>query len=158
MEETAIKKFVNFFWGEPQEEDYEQVDNEVEYVTEGYEEEEEQESSSPLNLFKSRNKVVSMPQPQQIQMKIAKPTNFDQAYDIVTQLKQKNAIIINLEYVSKDVARRIIDVVTGAVQALDGNMEKVSNSIFVVAPYNYDIINEATKEKIESKFSASWIK
>ena len=32
MAETAIKKFVNFFWGEPQEEDYEQIDNEVEYV------------------------------------------------------------------------------------------------------------------------------
>ena len=52
----------------------------------------------------------------------------------------------------------LVDVVCGAVKALDGNMEKVSNSIFVVAPYNYDIVNEITKEKIESKFSASWIK
>ena len=99
-----------------------------------------------------------MAQPQQIRMKIAKPTNFDQADEIVMQLKEKNAVVINLEYVSKDVARRIVDVVCGAVKALDGNMDKVSNSIFVVAPYNYDIINEATKEKIESKFSASWIK
>lgn len=156
MAETAIKKFVNFFWGESDsEEGYDQVDSVVDYDDDGYEEIEEPEIRS-FNPF--RKNVVAMPQPQQIQMKIAKPTNFEQANDIVMQLKQKNAIIINLEYVSKDIARRIIDLVGGAVQALDGNMEKVSNSIFVVAPYNYDIINEATKEKIESKFSASWIK
>ena len=156
MAETAIKKFVNFFWGESDaDEGYEQVDSVADY-DDGYEEIEEPETKS-FNLFRNKN-VVAMPQPQQIQMKISKPTNFEQANDIVMQLKQKNAIIINLEYVSKDIARRIIDLVGGAVQALDGNMEKVSNSIFVVAPYNYDIINEATKEKIESKFSASWIK
>ena len=65
---------------------------------------------------------------------------------------------MNLEYVDKDVARRIIDTVSGAVTALDSRIEKVSNSIFVIAPYNYDIINEISKEKIENKFSASWIK
>ena len=156
MAETAIKKFVNFFWGESEgEEGYDQVDSVVDY-DDGYEEIEEPETRS-FNLFRNKN-VVAMPQPQQIKMKISKPTNFDQADEIVVQLKEKNAVVINLEYVSKDVARRIVDVVSGAVKALDGNIEKVSNSIFVVAPYNYDIVNEITKEKIESKFSASWIK
>ena len=78
--------------------------------------------------------------------------------NVVTQLKAKNAVVLNLEYVSKDVARRIVDVVSGAVKALDGNIEKVSNSIFVIAPYNYDIVNEISKEKIENRFSGSWIK
>ena len=46
--------------------------------------------------------------------------------------------------------KRIIDTVSGAVTALDGRIEKVSNAIFVVAPYNYDIINEPiNKEKSE---------
>ncbi len=75
------------------------------------------------------------------------------------ELKIKNSVVINLEYVSKDIARRIMDAVSGAAMALDGHVEKVSNSIFVVAPFNYDIVNEFTKEKIESKFAApSWIK
>ena len=68
------------------------------------------------------------------------------------QLKEKNAVVINLEYVSKDVARRIVDVVCGAVKALDGNMEKVSNSIFVVAPYNYDIVNEIKNKELSEKY------
>ena len=155
---SSIKKIVDFIWGE-QEDSQEEYDENVynaDYVDE-YEGEEEAERES-FNIFKPKSKVVSMPQPQQIRMKIAKPTNFDQADEIVMQLKEKNAVVINLEYVSKDVARRIVDVVCGAVKALDGNMEKVSKSIFVVAPFNYDIVNEITKEKIESKFSASWIK
>ncbi len=157
---SSIKKLVDFIWGEPEEsqEDYDDNVYNSEYVEEYENEEEQQGGSEPLGLFKRKNKVVSMPQPQQIKMKIAKPTNFDQANEIVMQLKEKNAVVINLEYVSKEVARRIVDVVCGAVKALDGNMEKVSNSIFVVAPYNYDIINEITKEKIENKFSAPWIK
>lgn len=158
MAGTSFKKIVDFIWGE-QENSQEEYDDDMYNAdyTDEYDNEEENEGEA-LGIFKRKNKVVSIPQPQQIKMKISKPTNFDQADEIVMQLKEKNAVVINLEYVSKDVARRIVDVVSGAVKALDGNIEKVSNSIFVVAPYNYDIINEITKEKIENKFSASWIK
>lgn len=156
---SSIKKIVDFIWGEQEDsqEDYDENVYDSDYADD-YDESDEGETGETLGLFKRKNKVVSMPQPQQIKMKIAKPTNFDQASEVIMQLKEKNAVVLNLEYVSKDVARRIVDAVCGAAQALDGNMEKVSNSIFVVAPYNYDIVNEITKEKIESKFSASWIK
>lgn len=119
---------------------------------------EEEEAGEERKFFGRKNKVVAMPQVQQIKMVISQPTTFEQAENICDLLKEKKAVIVNLEYVNKDVARRIVDVISGAVKALDGNMEKVSNSIFVVAPCNYDIINEITKEKIENKFSASWIK
>ena len=76
----------------------------------------------------------------------------------ITLLKEKKSIIVNLEYVNKDIARRIVDVVSGAVHALDGNLQKVSNSIFLVAPYNYDITNEMAREEIKNKLSVSWIK
>ena len=157
MSVPAIKKIMNYLWGEGEEieeQNYSEEYNQVEY---DYEEDENEKAGETLSLFKRKNKVVAMPQ-QQIKMKIAKPTNFDQVDEIIIELKQKNAVVINLEYVSKDVARRIVDVVSGATKAIDGHMEKVSNSIFVVAPFNYDIVNEITKEKIENKFSASWIK
>ena len=157
MSVPAIKKIVNYFLGENEEleeQDYSEEYNQVDY---DYEEENET-AGETLSIFKRKQKVVPMQQQQQIKMKIAKPTNFDQVDEIIIELKQKNAVVINLEYVSKDVARRIVDVVSGATKAIDGHMEKVSNSIFVVAPFNYDIVNEITKEKIENKFSASWIK
>lgn len=110
-------------------------------------------------FWNKRNKVVSMPQTQSVRMKILKPTNYDpDVNEIINELKSKNGIVMNLEYVNKDIARRIIDTVSGAVTALDGRIEKVSNSIFVVAPYNYDIVNEPiTREKSE-RTQAPWMK
>lgn len=157
MSGTAIKKIMDYFWGEEQADEYdEELENE-EYEYD-YADEEEDVGGKTLNIFKNRNKVVSIPQPQQIKMQISKPTTFEQANEIIAQLKNKNSVVINLEYVSKEVGRRIVDVVSGAVKALDGNMEKVSNSIFVIAPYNYDIENQFSKEKVESKFSGFGIK
>ncbi|MBO5397941.1 MAG: cell division protein SepF [Clostridia bacterium] len=159
MVQATVKKFFNNIFKESDYQDgyEEELDNEVDY-DDGYEVE-EPENDTFTNMFKRRNKVVEMPRPQQIKMKISKPTNFDQVEEIISELKSKNSVVINLEYVSKDIARRIMDAVSGAAMALDGHVEKVSNSIFVVAPFNYDIVNEFTKEKIESKFAApSWIK
>lgn len=109
-------------------------------------------------IWGKRSKVVNMPQIQQIKMVISQPTSFEQSESICDLLKEKKSVIVNLEYVNKDVARRIIDVISGAVHALDGHMQKVSNSIFLIAPYNYDIINEVAREEIKTKLSVSWLK
>lgn len=119
---------------------------------------EEEENNKENKIWGRRNKVVAMPQPQQIKMVISQPTTFDQAEDICDLLKDKQSVIVNLEYVNKDVARRIIDVVSGAVHALDGHIQKVSNSIFLIAPYNYEITNEMAREEIKNKLSVSWLK
>ena len=120
---------------------------------------EPEETEEPVNkLWGRRNKVVNMPQSQQVKMVISQPTTFEQAEDICDLLKEKQSIIVNLEYVNKDVARRIIDVVSGAVHALDGHIQKVSNSIFLIAPYNYEITNEMAREEIKNKLSVSWLK
>ena len=126
-----------------------------------YDYEDEDEEVEDKKIFGRRNnKVVNMPQSQSqaIKMVISQPTTFDQAEDICDLLKEKQSVIVNLEYVNKDVARRIIDVVSGAVHALDGHIQKVSNSIFLIAPYNYEITNEMAREEIKNKLSVSWLK
>ena len=112
-----------------------------------------------LNTSNSKkNKVVGMPGVQQVKVIISQPNSFEQSEEICEHLKEKKSIIVNLEYVNKDVARRIIDFISGAVYALDGNIQKISNSIFLVAPYNYEITNEILKDDIKSKVAVSWIK
>ena len=78
--------------------------------------------------------------------------------EICEFLKEKKSVIVNLEYVNKDVARRIVDFISGGVFALDGHIQKVSNSIFLIAPYNYEITNEMAREEISNKLSVSWLK
>ncbi len=157
MANAVVNKILDFLGVDNGEnvEDEEMLENEYPYAYEGTEIEEPEEEER--GIFKRKNKVVSMPQ-QQIKMKIAKPTSFEQAEDICILLRDKNAIVVNLEYVNKDVARRILDVISGAVKVLDGHFEKVSNSIFIVAPFNYDIVNDMTREEIKNKLSVSWLK
>jgi cell division inhibitor SepF len=105
-----------------------------------------------------KKKVVAMPQAQSIKMVISQPTSFEQSEEICNFLKEKKSVIVNLEYVNKDVARRIVDFISGGVFALDGHIQKVSNSIFLIAPVNYEISNEMAREEIKSKLSVSWLK
>ena len=134
-------------------------EEEEEYEDENQEVEVEEEENKKNKLWdRKSSKVVTMPQQQQIRMVISQPTTFDQAEDICDLLKDKQSVIVNLEYVNKDIARRIIDVVSGAVHALDGHIQKVSNSIFLIAPYNYEITNEMAREEIKNKLSVSWLK
>lgn len=122
-----------------------------------YEDDEEVEDKK---LFGRKNKVVAMPQAQSnaIKMVISQPTSFEQSDEICSFLKEKKSVIVNLEYVNKDVARRIVDFISGGVYSLDGYIQKISNSIFLVAPANYEITNEMAREEMKSKLSVSWLK
>ena len=123
-----------------------------------YEDGEEEEETEDKKIFGRKNKVVNLPQANAIKMVISQPTTFEQSDEICSFLKEKKSVIVNLEYVNKDVARRIVDFISGGVYALDGYIQKVSNSIFLVAPSNYEITNEMAREEMKSKLSVSWLK
>lgn len=135
-------------------------ENESENVyTYNYDKEETiEEEPEEKGFFGRKSKLVSMPQPQQVRMVITQPTCFEQSEEICNYLKERKSVIVNLEYVNKDVARRIVDFISGAVHALDGHIQKVSNAIFLVAPVNYEIASDLAREEIKSKLSVSWLR
>ena len=150
---NLVNKFWNFFG-------VEQEDEEEELENEDYEQEEEEEEEEPeeRRLFGRKSKVVNMPQGNQVKMVISQPTTFEQSEEICQYLKERKSCIVNLEYVNKEVARRIVDFISGGVYALNGHIQKISNSIFLIAPANYDIDNEMGREEVKSKLSVSWLK
>lgn len=151
MAGAIMNKVWDFFGMEAEEEEYDEVEET------GYEFEEEEEIEG-RRLFGRRNKVVNMPQVNQVRMVISQPTSFEQSEEICNYLKERKSVIVNLEYVNKDVARRIVDFISGGVHALDGHIQKISNSIFLVAPTNYEISNEMAREEIKNKLSVSWLR
>ena len=156
MSGAIMEKVWGLFGMDTAEEKEENLDNNYDVEEEN---ENEIEDSDERKIWGRKNsKVVSMPQVQQVKMVISQPTTFEQSEYICDLLKEKKSIIVNLEYVNKDIARRIDDVVSGAVHALDGHIKKISNSIFLVAPYNYDIENEMAREEIKNKLSVSWLR
>lgn len=153
----ALNKVLDFFGMDTGAEDIDENENDV--YGYDYNDVEEQEETESRGIFnRNKNKVVNMPQVQPIRMVISQPTTFEQSEEICNYLKEKKSIIVNLEYVNKDIARRIIDFISGSVHALDGHIQKVSNAIFLVAPVNYEIANEMAREEIKNKLSVSWLK
>ena len=149
MAGAIVNKFLEVF-GLP-----ENDDNEEEYLDD--EEIEEGADEPEVRSFFGK-KIVNMPQTQQVRMVISQPTTFEQAEEICSYLKNRKSVIVNLEYVNKDVARRIVDVMSGAVHALDGHIQKISNSIFLIAPTYYEISTEIARDEIKNKLSVSWLK
>lgn len=156
MSGAIMEKVWGFLGMEPEQENNEELENEDYIETNEMQDQDDEDDRRVWN--RRGSKVVSMPQTQQVKMVICQPTTFEQSENICTLLKEKKSIIVNLEYVNKDIARRIVDVVSGAVHALDGHIQKVSNSIFLIAPFNYEITNEMAREEIKNKLSVSWLK
>ena len=157
MAGAIMDKVWGLFGGVDQGETEEYDDDTYEYEdkSNNYENEEDDDKK----FFGKRGKVVPLnAQGQSVKMVISQPTTFEQSEEICSLLKEKKSVIVNLEYVNKDVARRIVDFISGGVYALDGHIQKISNSIFLIAPMNYEITNEMAREEIKSKLSVSWLK
>ena len=77
--------------------------------------------------------------PNQLKMIIIEPKAFDECPRLVDSLKAKKPVIINLEKIETDAARKIFDFLSGATYALNGNVQKIANNIFVFAPENVDV-------------------
>ena len=157
----GMNRFLNFL-GFGNDDDDDEYDDDIEYGKNSYSNnknsyfDEEEEKVEPF--VKRKPKVVSLPNSSQVRVVILQPNSFEQSQEICEHLKEKKSVIVNLEFVDKEIARRIIDFVSGAVYGLDGNISKVSNSIFLIAPYNYEITNELAREELKSKLGVSWIK
>ena len=82
----------------------------------------------------------------QMKLVIMQPGNFEESRDIANHLKERKPIVVNLEYVDKTVSRRIVDFLSGAVYALDGDIRKVANHIFLITPCNVGVEEDAAEE------------
>ena len=106
---------------------------------------------------KQQNKVVNIHSSSQFKVVIMQPESFEDARDICDHLKNKKPVVINLEEVQKECAQRIVDFLSGAVYSLDGEIQKVSAGIFIIAPSNVDIMSEF-KEEFKNKGVFPWVK
>jgi cell division inhibitor SepF len=106
---------------------------------------------------KQQNKVVNIHSTSQLKVVIMQPENFDDAQDICDHLKSKKPVVVNLEELDKENAQRIIDFLSGSIYALDGNIQKVSGGIFIIAPNNVDLMGDF-KEELRNKGVFPWAK
>ncbi len=102
-----------------------------------YDDYEEEEVSKPKFLGRSSNKVVPMKRTMEVSM--IKPTSIEDSKDICDCLLMGKAVVLNMEGLHMEVAQRIIDFTSGSTYSINGNLQKISNYIFIATPESVEL-------------------
>ena len=93
-----------------------------------------------------RNKVVNIHATTQLKVVLVKPERFENASEIADHLREKRTVVLNLESTNKDIARRLVDFLSGVAYAGEGKIKKVSANTYIITPYSVDIMGDLIDE------------
>ena len=93
-----------------------------------------------------RSAVVNINATTQLKVVLVKPERFENASEIADHLKEKRTVVINLESTNKDIARRLIDFLSGVAYAGEGKIKKVAANTYIITPYHVDIMGDLIDE------------
>ena len=99
-----------------------------------------------------KGQVVSMATGAKQEVVLFRPTNFNETSKAADDLRNRKAVIVNMENVDKAMARRVVDFLSGCVYALDGDVKKIAQSAYLFCPHNMDIVGdlETLQAEVES--------
>ncbi len=92
------------------------------------------------------DKVVNIHATTQLSVVLVKPDRFENAAEIADHLREKRTVVLNLEQTNKDIARRLLDFLSGVAYAQDGKIKKVAVNTFLITPYNVDLMGDLLDE------------
>ena len=94
--------------------------------------------------------VVSLGNRQEVVL--FRPTTFNDTSKAADDLRNKKAVILNMENVDKAMARRVVDVLSGCAYAVDGKVKKIAQSTYLFCPHNMDVVGdlETLQTEVES--------
>jgi cell division inhibitor SepF len=117
------------------------MDDEYIYEEELEEEEQQQEEEIvPSHTKKTKQNVVSLQSvQQQVKVVLIEPRVYAEAQDIADQLKNRRAVVMNLQRIAHDQAKRIVDFLSGTVYAIGGDIQKLGPNTFLCTPENVDV-------------------
>ena len=95
---------------------------------------------------RGNNKVVNIHTTTQLQVVLVSPTRFENASEIADHLRDKRTVVLNLEQTDKNIARRLIDFLSGVAYANEGTIKKVALSTYIITPYNVEILGDLIDE------------
>ncbi|MCF6137027.1 cell division protein SepF [Pseudalkalibacillus berkeleyi] len=124
------------------------------YEEELYESEQERdEEIEPMSRSrrdqKSQNIVSLQSVQQQVKVVLVEPRTYSEAQEIADQLTNRRAVVMNLQRIPLDQAKRIVDFLSGTVYAIGGDIQKLGPNTFMCTPDNVDVsgaISEMTGE------------
>ena len=120
-----------------------------------YYEDELEELPVNTRTKKVNNKVVNIHTAGNMKLAVHEPLNYEDAPKIVDDLKMRKAVVVNLEQLEPGIKKQIFDFLNGGLYSLEGNIQKVSKDIFVLAPSNVEIDGNL-RDELKNKGIFQW--
>ncbi len=92
------------------------------------------------------NKVVNIHATTQLKVVLVKPDRFENASEIADHLKEKRTVVLNLESTNKEVARRLVDFLSGVAYAGEGKIKKIAANTYIITPYHVELEGDLIDE------------
>ena len=105
----------------------------------------EERVERPVRRQKS-DKVVNIHTTAQFQVVLVKPERYEEAAAIADSLNEKRTVVLNLEGTNRDIARRLLDFLSGVAYANNGQIKRVAASTYIITPYNVDVMGDLIDE------------
>ena len=89
-------------------------------------------------------------------MILVEPRAYSESQTIADHLKARNSVVVNIKRVTSDQAKRIIDFLSGTLYAINGDLQKIGEGIYLCTPKNIDVQGEITDETSKSDNGEEW--
>ncbi|MDU4959841.1 MAG: cell division protein SepF [Sporomusaceae bacterium] len=120
-------------------------------------EEDRLRQEEPDSKLSKKNNLVNLNNSQKpIKVIVVEPHSFDDAQQISDHLKNRKPVVVNFENTDKEIAKRMVDFISGTTYALNGNIQKIGNNIFFCVPSNVDITYSGREDGAD-KSVLSWM-
>ena len=104
----------------------------------------------PVEGAQKKNKVVNIHATTQLKVVLVKPERFEDASTIADHLNNKRTVVLNLESTNREIARRLVDFLSGVAYANGGQIKKVANSTYIITPYNVGVMGDSLLDELEN--------
>jgi len=108
--------------------------------------------ASSVSASGFNGQVLNMSASNKQEVVLFRPGSFNDTSKAADDLRNRKAVIVNMENVDKAMARRVVDFLSGCVYALDGDVKKIAQSAYLFCPHNMDIVGdlETLQAEVES--------
>lgn len=124
-----------------------------------YDEKLSEEENEPTKVHKqpaSKQNVVSLQSVQKAsKLVLSEPRVYAEAQDIADHLKNRRSVVVNLQRIDHEQAKRIVDFLSGTVYALGGDIQKIGINIFLCTPDNVEVSGNISELMQEHDFQDS---
>ena len=114
----------------------------------------EEKVEAPKSKKTTHNNVVNLHTTSSMKIVVHEPLNYEEAPTIVNDLKARKTVVVNLEQLDQTTKRQVFDFINGGLYSLEGNIQKVTKDIFVLAPNSVEI--DGLKDELKNKGIFAW--